>query len=98
MQQEYRFKHNKEYDIDFDNAIVEKWFLDLLLMRCVVCDPVIPFGKVNEQEYGKQTIVDYGTVATLRAHLNVSTISRFVSCVLVKVECFHMNSNCIFSQ
>ena len=70
MQQEYRFKHNKEYDIDFDNAIVEKWFLDLLLMHCVVCDPVIPFGKVNEQEYGKQTIVDYGTVATLRAHLN----------------------------
>ncbi|KAK8809427.1 hypothetical protein WA171_001007 [Blastocystis sp. BT1] len=70
LQQEYRFKHNKEYDIDFDNAIVEKWFLDLLLMRCVVCDPVIPFGKVNEQEYGKQTIVDYGTVATLRAHLN----------------------------
>ena len=39
-------------------------------MRCAVCDPMIPFRKVNEQEYGKQTIVDYGTVATLRAHLN----------------------------
>lgn len=49
---------------------MEKWFLDLLLMRCTVCDPVIPFGKVNEREYGKKTVFDYGTVTTLQSHLN----------------------------
>ena len=69
LQDEYRFKHNKEYDIDFDNEIVEKWHLDLLIMRCTVCDPYVPYSKINEKSYARHEIEDYGTVGSLQDHL-----------------------------
>lgn len=69
LQGEYRFKHNKEYDIDFDNEIVEKWHLDLLIMRCTVCDPYVPYSKINEKSYARHEIEDYGTVGSLQDHL-----------------------------
>ena len=69
LQGEYRFKHNREYDIDFDNEIVEKWHLDLLIMRCTVCDPYVPYSKINEKSYARQEIEDYGTVGSLQDHL-----------------------------
>ena len=69
LQGEYRFKHNKEYDIDFDNEIVEKWHLDLLIMRCTICDPYVPYSKINERSYTRHEIEDYGTVGSLQDHL-----------------------------
>ena len=69
LQNEYRFVHNSKWNIDFDNSTVEKWFLDLLILRCTICDPFTPFGKINERVYDREAITDYMTVTSLQDHL-----------------------------
>ena len=71
LQGEYRFVHNKELNIDFDNSTVERWFLDLLAMRCVICDPFTPYGKIDERKYEKMHITDYSTIQSLQNHLKM---------------------------